>query len=192
MAMIIFACLGVVTTAAVGRPVEIGTLNAILIGAGVGLFEEFYVQGPRGNWMREMHPLRSIFIYVLVVIVLYLIALHVTHLVLGRLDDLPVVYRRLPLWNSVLCDILGRRHPDDKGCAFHWLAHAARPYHRHLSSPRRGAKSPAVSRYQRLDGACRTARGTVDAQPCPQVPFGRIAAHRQLWRRNISSTRATA
>jgi adenylate cyclase len=96
MAMVIFACLGAVTTAAVGRPVEIGTLNAILIGAGIGLFEEFYVQSPRGNWMREMHPLRSIFIYILVVIVLYLIALHVTHLVLGRLDDLPVVYRRLP------------------------------------------------------------------------------------------------
>jgi adenylate cyclase len=95
MAMAIFACLGAVTTAAVGRPIEIGTLNAILIGAGIGLFEEFYVQGPRGNWMREMHPLRSIFIYILVVIVLYLIALHVTHLVLGRLDDLPVMYGRL-------------------------------------------------------------------------------------------------
>ena len=95
MAMIIFACLGAVTSAAVGRPVEIGTFNAVLIGAGIGLFEEFYVQGPRGNWMREMHPLRSIFIYILVVIVLYLIALHVSHLVLGRLDDLPVVYRRL-------------------------------------------------------------------------------------------------
>jgi adenylate cyclase len=96
MAMAIFACLGVVTTAAVGRPVEIGTLNAILIGAGIGLFEEFYVQGPRGSWMREMHPLRAIFIYILVVIVLYLITVHITHLVLGRLDDLPVVYRRLP------------------------------------------------------------------------------------------------
>jgi adenylate cyclase len=96
MAMIIFACLGAVTTAAVGRPVEIGAFNAVLIGAGIGLFEEFYVQGSRGNWMREMHPLRAIFIYVLVVIVLYLIAVHVTHLVLGRLDDLPVVYRRLP------------------------------------------------------------------------------------------------
>jgi adenylate cyclase len=96
MAMIIFACLGAVTTAAVGRPVEIGAFNAVLIGAGIGLFEEFYVQGSRGNWMREMHPLRAIFIYILVVIVLYLIAPHVTHLVLGRLDDLPVVYRRLP------------------------------------------------------------------------------------------------
>jgi adenylate cyclase len=96
MTIVIFGCLGAVTTAAVGRPVEIGALNAVLIGAGVGLFEEFYVQSPRGNWMRAMHPLRAIFIYIFVVMVLYLIALHVTHVVLGRLDDLPVVYRRLP------------------------------------------------------------------------------------------------
>jgi adenylate cyclase len=95
LASVIFACLGFLTTAAVGRPVEIGTLNAVLIGAGIGLFEEFYVQGPRGNWLRAMHPLRSIFISILVVIVLYLVALHISHLVLGRLDDLPVVYRRL-------------------------------------------------------------------------------------------------
>jgi len=95
LAAAIFACLGFMTTAAVGRPVEIGTLNAVLIGAGIGLFEEFYVQSPRGNWLRAMHPLRSIFIYILVVIVLYLVALHITHVVLGRLDDLPVVYRRL-------------------------------------------------------------------------------------------------
>src|ERR1700758_4843493 len=93
MAMAIFALLGAVTTAAVGRPVEIGTMNALLIGAGIGLFEEFYVQSPRGNWLRAMHPLRAILIEILVVIVLYLVALHITHVVLGRLDDLPVVYR---------------------------------------------------------------------------------------------------
>ena len=46
--------------------------------------------------MRAMHPLRVIVIEILVVMVLYLVALHVTHVVLGRLDDLPVVYRRLP------------------------------------------------------------------------------------------------
>ena len=96
MATVIFGCLGAVTTAAVGRPVEIGTMNAVLIGAGIGLFEEFYVQGPRGNAMRAMHPMRSIFIYILAVMVLYLVALHITHVALGRLDDLPVVYRRLP------------------------------------------------------------------------------------------------
>src|ERR1700730_12786056 len=177
MAMIIFACLGAVTTAAAGRPVESGPLNAILIGAGIGLFEEFYVQSPRGNWMREMHPLRSIFIYILMVIVLYLIALHVTHLVLGRLDDLAVVYRRLPYGIAFftafsVVGILMIR-------VAHRLAHAPGPYHRHLSSPRRGAKSAAVSRYQRLDRACRAARRADDAQPCAPVSFRRIAADRR-------------
>jgi adenylate cyclase len=96
IAMAIFAALGAVTTAAVGRPVEIGTTNAVLIGLGVGLFEEFYVQSARGNWLRAMHPLRSIPVYILVVIVLYFVAVHISHLLLNRLDDLPVVYRRLP------------------------------------------------------------------------------------------------
>ena len=96
VAIAIFACLGAVTTAAVGRPVEIGTTNAVLIGLGVGLFEELYVQRPRGNWLRAMHPVRSIAIYVAVIIVLYFIAVHITHLLLNRLDDLPTVYRRLP------------------------------------------------------------------------------------------------
>lgn len=96
VAMSIFACLGAVTTAAVGRPVEIGTTNAVLIGLGVGLFEEFYVQGARGNWLRAMHPLRAIPVYVAVIVVLYFIAVHISHLILNRLDDLPTVYRRLP------------------------------------------------------------------------------------------------
>jgi adenylate cyclase len=96
VAMAIFACLGAVTTAAVGRPIEIGATNAVLIGLGVGLFEEFYVQSPRGNWLRAMHPVRSIAVYIAVIIVLYFLAVHVAHLLLDRLDDLPTVYRRLP------------------------------------------------------------------------------------------------
>jgi adenylate cyclase len=96
LAMGIFACLGAVTTAAVGRPVEIGVTNAVLIGLGVGLFEEFYVQSQRGNWLRAMHPLRSIPVYVAVIMVLYFISVHIAHFILGRLDDLPTVYRRLP------------------------------------------------------------------------------------------------
>ena len=97
----VFAILGVLTTRAVGRPVEIGTTTAILIGTGIGLFEEFYVQSLRGNWLRRMHPLRSIPIYIGVVIILYLISLHVGHLLLGRLDDLPAVYARLPYGVSI-------------------------------------------------------------------------------------------
>jgi adenylate cyclase len=96
LAIVVFACLGGVTTLAAGRPVELGATNAILIGLGVGLFEEFYVQSLRGNWLRSMHPLRSIPVYVGVVVALYLLAVHVSHLLLGRLDDLPTVYARLP------------------------------------------------------------------------------------------------
>jgi adenylate cyclase len=44
VATAIFACLGGITTLAAGRPLELGLANAVLIGIGVGLFEEFYVQ----------------------------------------------------------------------------------------------------------------------------------------------------
>jgi len=96
LTMFIFACLGFVTTLAAGRPLELGLSNAIVIGFGVGLFEEFYVQSERGIWLRNMHPLRSILIYIGVIIMFYLVSAHLTRLLLGRLDDLPTLYRRLP------------------------------------------------------------------------------------------------
>jgi adenylate cyclase len=96
VATFIFACLGFVTTLAARRPLELGLSNAILIGLGVGLFEEFYVQSERGDWLRNMHPLRSIPVYVCVIIVFYFISAHLVRLLLWRLDDLPTLYRRLP------------------------------------------------------------------------------------------------
>jgi len=95
VAAFIFGCLGVVTTSAAGRPLEIGVSTAVLIGLGIGLFEEFYVQSARGIWLRNMHPLRSIPVYVGVIILLYVIAAHLARVLLGRLDDLPTLYRRL-------------------------------------------------------------------------------------------------
>jgi class 3 adenylate cyclase len=96
VATFIFACLGLVTTLAAGRPLQLGLSTAIMIGLGVGLFEEFYVQSERGNWLRNMHPLRSIPVYVCVIILFYLISAHLIRVLLGRLDDLPTLYRRLP------------------------------------------------------------------------------------------------
>ncbi|MBV9754454.1 MAG: adenylate/guanylate cyclase domain-containing protein [Hyphomicrobiales bacterium] len=93
---IIFASLGAATSLVAGRPIQIRTATAALIGTGLGLFEEFYVQSSRGNWLRNMHPLRALPIYVLAMVVLYIISLHLAHLLLWRLDDLPNVYRRLP------------------------------------------------------------------------------------------------
>jgi adenylate cyclase len=92
----IFACLGGITTLAAGRPLELGLTNSILIGIAVGLFEEFYVQSQRGSWLRSMHPMRSISVYVVLILLIYFVTAHVTPLVLGRLDDLPMLYRRLP------------------------------------------------------------------------------------------------
>jgi adenylate cyclase len=92
----IFACLGLMTTLATRRPLELTLPTTILIGLGVGLFEEFYVQSERGNWLRNMHPLRSIPVYIVVIIVFYLVAAHLVRVLFWRLDDLPTLYRRLP------------------------------------------------------------------------------------------------
>ena len=97
LAVIIFAVLAGLTTLAVGRPVIFGITNAILVGFAIGLFEEFYVQTLGGRWIRNMHPLGATIVYTTVVVIFYLVALHLSHLLLGRLDDLPIAYERLPL-----------------------------------------------------------------------------------------------
>jgi adenylate cyclase len=97
LAIVIFAALAGLATLALHRPPEYGVSNAILTGIGVGLFEEFYVQTLRGRWLRSMHPLRSLVVYTAVVAGIYLVALHLTHLILGHWNELPTIYRRLPL-----------------------------------------------------------------------------------------------
>jgi adenylate cyclase len=97
LAVAIFALLAWLTALAEDRPVELGVSNALLIGIGVGFFEEFYVQNQRGRWLRSMHPLRSVLVYAGVVTVIYFVATNLSHLILGRLDDLPTTYRRLPI-----------------------------------------------------------------------------------------------
>src|SRR5271165_1688821 len=97
LAVAIFALLAGLTTLAQGRPPAFGVLNAILVGTGVGLFEQFYVQSLRGRWLRNMHPLLSILIYTAFVAVLFVVAIHLSHLLTGRLDTLPIAYQRLPL-----------------------------------------------------------------------------------------------
>ena len=97
LSVAIFATLAWLVALAGQRPAEVGVLNALLIGLGVGVFEEFYVQSLRGRWLRSMHPVRSVLVYTGVVTAMYLVSTHVSHLVAGRLDDLPETYRRLPI-----------------------------------------------------------------------------------------------
>jgi adenylate cyclase len=97
LAVTIFALLAGLTTLATGRPMVYAIIDSIIVGTGVGLFEEFYVQSLRGRWLRSMHPLLSISIYTAVVAVLFVVAIHLSHLLLGHLDTLPRAYRLLPL-----------------------------------------------------------------------------------------------
>jgi adenylate cyclase len=98
LAVVIFATLaGLVTRAAGSRPGIFGILNAVFVGTAVGLFEEFYVQSLRGRWIRNIHPLSAILIYTAMVVIFFLIAIHLTHLLLWPFYELPVPYKRLPL-----------------------------------------------------------------------------------------------
>jgi adenylate cyclase len=96
LAVAIFTALMVLTAMALGRPVVRGVLNAIIVGTSVGLLEEFYVQSRHGRWLRSVHPLISIPIYTLVVVVIFLLSLHLVRVIIWNFEGLPEVYRRLP------------------------------------------------------------------------------------------------
>jgi adenylate cyclase len=97
LAVTIFALLAGLASRAAGRPPIFATLNAILVGTGVGLFEEFYVQSLRGRRIRNIHPLQAILIYTIVVVIMFFIAIHLTHLLLWPFYRLPVPYAMLPI-----------------------------------------------------------------------------------------------
>jgi class 3 adenylate cyclase len=96
LAVTIFAWLAGLTSFATRGSVVYAIIDSILVGTGVGLFEQFYVQSLRGRWLRSMHPLLSISIYTVVVAGLFVLAVHLSHLLTGQLDTLPKAYRRLP------------------------------------------------------------------------------------------------
>lgn len=85
--------LAALTTEARGRPVVNGVLNAIIVGGGVGLFEQFYVRSRRGRWLREMHPIALILVYLVVVVAIFFVAIHLVRLILWDFADLPTAYR---------------------------------------------------------------------------------------------------
>ena len=80
----------------IGAPIENGLVGGAVAGIAVASFEEFYFQQRHGRWLRFMHPLKSILIYSLVILFILGFAQHMMHLVLGRLDELPAAYQRLP------------------------------------------------------------------------------------------------
>ena len=97
LAVAIFAFLAGLTSFATRGAIVYALIDSIFVGTGVGLFEQFYVQSLRGRWLRSMHPLLSISVYTAVVAVLFVVAVHLSHLATGGWDTLPRAYRRLPV-----------------------------------------------------------------------------------------------
>src|SRR5215831_12161421 len=97
LAVTIFALLSGLTSFATRGSIAFAIVDSVFVGTGVGLFEQFYVQSLRGRWLRSMHPLLSISIYTAVVVLLFVVAVHLSHLLMGQWDTLPRAYRRLPV-----------------------------------------------------------------------------------------------
>ena len=55
LAVTIFALLAGLTSFATRGSIIYAIIDSILVGTGVGLFEQFYVQSLRGRWLRSMH-----------------------------------------------------------------------------------------------------------------------------------------
>jgi uncharacterized membrane protein len=165
LAVVIFGLLTVLTTLALGRNPIYGVLNAIMVGTSVGLFEQFYVQNARGRWFRSIHPLKSMLIYTGIVAVVFILSIHLVRLIFWHFDDLPWVYRRLPVLVPIVITF------SVIGIVVMRVAHfvtrdPVSPDDRHLSPPGGRREGADVPRHQQFDRARRAAGRDRDQVVC--------------------------
>ncbi len=96
IATIVFSLVGFAVARALNMPMELVLIGAPLLGLLISSFEVFYFQAHRGLWLREMHPLKSNFIYILILVAIFLVVQHVNYLVHGRWNELPLIYELYP------------------------------------------------------------------------------------------------
>ncbi len=92
----IFVALAMIIAIILKLPLDQFTVGATAIGLLVSGFEAFYVQGHWGRWLRAMHPIKSMMIYGVIIVIFFLIVMHLNHLAFGRWHLLGDAYARLP------------------------------------------------------------------------------------------------
>ena len=102
IATAVFTVVGLFAAWALGMPMELALIGAPLFGFFVSSFEVFYFQAHRGRWLREMHPLKTILIYDLILVAAALGIQHLNYLVHGRWHELPLAYELYPIFIPVL------------------------------------------------------------------------------------------
>ena len=93
----VFVLLAAFMAGTIDVPMENAVLGGLLFGIAVSCFEEFYVQVNVGRHIRAMHPVKAVLIYALVICLIFFAVQHLIHFFLGRLDELPEAYARLPV-----------------------------------------------------------------------------------------------
>lgn len=93
----ILTTLGIIAGIMIGAPMDVTLVGAPLISLFIATFEEFYVQGLAGTWMRRIRPILYIPIYAAVLCVILVFGQHIAHLVTGRLAELSAAYSRFSL-----------------------------------------------------------------------------------------------
>ena len=93
--MVIFV---IIVGGALGRAMII----VLIIGFVISLFEEFYVQGRSGRWLRAMHPAKSIVVYSLLIVGFAMTVMVVVGALLGPLFGAEVMSERPATMPSML------------------------------------------------------------------------------------------
>jgi len=79
----VFTSMAIIFAVIVGGMLERAAIVMLGIGLVISLFEEFYVQGRPGRWLRAMHPAKSIVVYSLLIVVFAMTVMVVVRVLLG-------------------------------------------------------------------------------------------------------------
>ena len=90
----IFVALAMTFAIILRLPLDQSAVGATAVGLLVSGFEAFYVQGHWGRWLRAMHPIKSMVIYGVIIVIFFLIVVHLNHLAFGRWHMLGEAYVR--------------------------------------------------------------------------------------------------
>ncbi len=99
---VMFVCLWVLVALIFAGDLRRSLPGAFVIGFSYGLYEEFYLNGRRGAWLRRLHPIAEILISLLVLVLLLLLVMNLNHILALRYDRISEAYRRLPLILPIL------------------------------------------------------------------------------------------
>jgi adenylate cyclase len=79
----VFVGLAMIFVVVAGGSLKRAAFVVPTIGFATSIFEEFYVQGNQGGWLRAMHPAKSIFVYSFLIVVFAIAAMMGARMLLG-------------------------------------------------------------------------------------------------------------